>query len=270
MKAIGLDEQKKIELAILKELDIICKENNLKYYLAYGTLLGAVRHKGFIPWDDDIDVWMPREDYEKFLRICAGKTINDKYRVLSMHDKDYIYAFAKMVDIRTLVEEKWMLTNILGVYIDIFPLDILPINEKHRKRYINKLLLAHYGLLMSTRENKKRKTLLVSVLSRLAYYPLRIFGYRRWLNRVDKLSRKYQSNEKRYIGNVSIDSYIAKECYRAECFEDGVRLRFEDAEFAVPKNYEKILNTIYGDYMQLPPLEKRIKKHENKAYWKEN
>ena len=117
-----LDEVKQVELEILEYVDKICKENNIQYSLAYGTMLGAVRHKGFIPWDDDIDILLKREEYEKLLRILYSKT-DEKYQVFSLKDEGYWYSYAKVTDTRTIIVEKNDRNMKECVYIDIFPID---------------------------------------------------------------------------------------------------------------------------------------------------
>ena len=123
LKKIEIDEMKEYLLGILQEFDKLCQENQMRYSIAYGTLLGAVRHKGFIPWDDDVDVVMPREDYEKLLSI---KYKTKKYEVKSYrYSEDYYYEFSKMIDRDTLVLEKYRCDANMGIFIDIFPMDYL-------------------------------------------------------------------------------------------------------------------------------------------------
>ena len=120
-KELTLDEMKAIELGILKKFDSICKENGLEYSLAYGTMLGAIRHKGFIPWDDDIDVFMKREDYEKLLAL---KYDDGDFEVKSYrYSKNYYFLYSKIVDKRTSICENWRAEKDMGLFVDIFPLD---------------------------------------------------------------------------------------------------------------------------------------------------
>ena len=131
MKEIGIEELKRIQIGILKHLDAFCNENNLKYFMCGGTLLGAVRHKGFIPWDDDIDIMMKREDYDKLIELYP-KNDNSNFKLFSYElDKSFPYPFAKMDDFRTIFEEEINDSYKIGVNIDIFPIDYITEDELH-------------------------------------------------------------------------------------------------------------------------------------------
>lgn len=122
-------ELKEIQLGILREIDKLCKAYHLKYFMSDGTLLGAVRHKGYIPWDDDLDIWMPRKDYEKLEQIMNQE--GSCYKVVNhKNTKGYIYAFGKAVDTRTILKENIEVNCPMGIYVDIFPYDGLPGGKK--------------------------------------------------------------------------------------------------------------------------------------------
>ena len=134
MKQMTTDEIKKVQLDILIYVDKICKDNNIKYSLAYGTLIGAIRHKGFIPWDDDIDIVLKRSEYERLLEVLY-KDDNSKYMIFSMKDEGYFYPYAKVGDLDTIIREKnWPDIQNLGVNIDVFPVDYVP-EGKEREYY---------------------------------------------------------------------------------------------------------------------------------------
>ena len=126
-KELSLEEKKKILVSILSEVHNFCDENNLKYFLPGGTLIGAVRHKGFIPWDDDIDIYMPRNDYEKFL--CEFNKESERYQVISLKTDGYYLPFGKVIDTKTVLIENVDSDYKMGIYLDIFPLDNLSITK---------------------------------------------------------------------------------------------------------------------------------------------
>ena len=143
MKEIEIEELKRIQIGILKHLDAFCKENNLTYFMCGGTLLGAVRHKGFIPWDDDIDIMMKREDYDKLIALYP-KNDNSNFKLFSYElDKSFPYPFAKMDDCRTIFEEEINDSYKIGVNIDIFPIDYITedLNCQHSILMRNKRLI---------------------------------------------------------------------------------------------------------------------------------
>lgn len=265
MTELAIEEIKKIQLELLDEVDLFCKNNNISYYLYYGSLIGAIRHQGYIPWDDDIDILMPRPDYDKFCELYKRNS-NNKYRLFTVDSKDYIYPFAKISDTTTAVVEKWMLTNVLGVNIDIFPLDGVPENLNRFKCKARIVLAYHYIQQLTSREQKARKTFVMTVLSYLLYYPLKFFGQKYWLRRIDKIIRAIDYNSSNYVGNFSIDTYIKKERFKKEWFSGSINMLFEGKKYPVPIGYDSVLKALYGRYMELPPKEKRVNKHENKAY----
>lgn len=143
---ITLKEMQNLELSLMKKLHSICESNNLNYFLGYGSCIGAIRHNGFIPWDDDIDIIMPLEDYENLINIL--KHSNDRYQIRCLENDDkYIYPFAKFVDTYTELDEFEMEAEPIGVYVDIFPIYYLPTSEKNEHIYlINCSLLSIYVL----------------------------------------------------------------------------------------------------------------------------
>ena len=131
---ISLEEMKQIEVDILLNIDSFCKENGIKYGIGYGTLIGAVRHHGFIPWDDDIDIWMPRPDYDKFINYYQDPT----YQLQCMEKGGYYRTYAKVFDTRTIITN----TNNkdMGIFVDIIPIDGLPSNEDTARKYLSKMV----------------------------------------------------------------------------------------------------------------------------------
>lgn len=241
-----------IELKMLEIFIQICEKENLKYYLSGGTLLGAVRHKGFIPWDDDIDVRMPRIDYEKFL-LCANKYLPDYY-FLQTYKTEYEtpFGFAKIRDNRTIYKEKAIKNfNINhGVWIDIFPLDFCP---RHC------FLFNIYRVFLQNRIQSRfdiKKTPKQKFLQFVSYficpsYDEAVFVLEKYL----QFYRKDTGLMANFYGGK-------KDIMPTKWYGEGIELTFEHLKVKGPKEYNKYLTQLYGDYMRLPPKEKRIPVHE--------
>ncbi len=260
------------ELNILKEVTRVCKKLNIKYYLDGGTMLGAIRHQGFIPWDDDIDVFMLREDYERFL-IEAPKHLNKKYFLQTYNsDKNYLNSFAKMRNSETTFIEKTVkkVNSNHGVYIDIFVYDnynpVLSVNNT-----ILNLLLKWYNLKLykyycvSTRKRKIK-----SAISKTLFFYFK--SITKQLIKKDKIIQYYKNKPCKYVRSYSSTYSLERAIFKKEWLGKGKLVKFEDIEAYVPENYDMWLKTIYGDYMKLPPKEKRKPHHDcemidlNKSY----
>lgn len=252
------EEQKSVLLDILSYVDKVCSENNLKYWISYGTLLGAIRHNGFIPWDDDIDVDMPREDYNKFIEITRNEKI---YKTLTvLNTKGYNYPFVKVVDSRTyVVENDNTCIDDMGVYVDIFPIDNLgnTIEEAKEKCIkLNKLTWRVWGYYGINWKNNGIKGLL-----------LKGVGIKRLYSKLLEETNRSSSSNSTYVGlNFCRDEemYI----YRDEWFEKLVKHTFEGRMFNIPERYDEFLTCLYGDYMKLPPKEQRVTLHNMECYFR--
>jgi len=263
MKTISLEEQKVLQLNILKNIHRYCLEQGLHYTLAYGTLIGAIRHNGFIPWDDDIDIAMPRTDYEKF--IWGYK--NDIYKVHSLdNDPNYLHPYAKVEDTRTLIEEEGSTKN-LGVFVDVFPLDPLFDNPKKCRRLFHKVnffrILLVFRLLTAQYFPRWWKRMLFYAGKLMLF-----FIPKRWLvKRLDCLA-KSGNPDARYWGMFA--GCMVYALIEKNDIQNYELHRFEDSEFQVLKNYDHWLRQIYGDYMTPPPVEKQTSVHFfNSVYWKD-
>lgn len=263
-RMIGCDEIKKIELDILIYIRRLCEENNLRYYLAYGTLLGAIRHKGFIPWDDDVDIYMPRDDYERFILLCKKKK-EGNYDVMSCdYDKEYYYEFAKVVDKRTKLQEYGIKpVEDLGVYVDIFPLDGLP---RKYKWHIKRLwILVKLRALSVYLKIPVKNALYRSVLQLICKF-LRKMDSVRLARFINKIAQKYNYDSSHYVACAVSSAGIAG-VFEKKVFEKKVKVAFENELFNAPGDWEVYLHKSYGDFMQLPPPEKQITHHFFDAYW---
>lgn len=254
-----IDDIKPILLNLLIEFDKICRKNNLRYSLAYGTLLGAVRHKGFIPWDDDIDVWMPRKDYDKFIKL----NFSGDYNVLSVfNEKDYYYTFAKFIDTRTILNERHRIEKFIGVYIDIFPVDNLDNNiqekiEDKLKKLSRKI--CRYTFIFDNDCN------------------FMIRSFKKVMRTFKFLLKKRLKNYIAEVVKFSIDfgesTVLPAECehhfFGFDMFDDELlEQSFLNFNFYIVKNYDRVLTYLYGERRKLPPIEERIPHHEFDVYLK--
>lgn len=268
-REIKINEQKQIILTMMDEIDKFCREHNIRYCLAYGTLLGQIRHKGFIPWDDDFDIMMPREDYERFVQSFNSKS--DIYKVLHHStDHKYYYPFAKIIDTRTVLKEEGVMTQTdLGVYIDIFPLDFLG-NDKNRafmqiSKKLKKWKTLNTIKLMDI--NKKRsfhKQCMVALLKGIT----KIVPWTYVLNKMNEVAMTYCDVKNPQYSAIIIDMRNIREVVETELFSSNARGEFEGHMYNIPKSYDEILTSWYGDYMTLPPEEERVSPHQYKVYWK--
>lgn len=265
---IPVEEQKRMELDILAFFHDFCQKNNLRYYICGGTLLGAVRHKGFIPWDDDVDVMLPRADYERFLRLFFQADTGHYSIVSGQTDSDYPYNFAKIQDDRTILFEQSMSYSFSGIYIDVFPLDFVSENPERRQKLIEKLDRLHALVGVKIRRRTLRRTMLKTMgaaLSRLLLSFVRVGTLR---NRIDRIIEEETETASPLFGGLTIRQSIRTACYAAEWLSDVVLLPFEHLFLCAPREYKKVLTTGFGDYMQLPPVEQRKYKHSTLCYFK--
>lgn len=263
MRKIELEERKKLQLDILLKVHEFCEQNNITYFLSSGTLIGAVRHNGYIPWDDDIDIAMPRPDYERFAEIFDSR----QYKFTDMwRDSTFPYVFGKVFDTRTLLKEQAKTYPNLGINIDVFPLDGLSSNKVVRK--LNLFILGRFIYLrnvkfISTEEVSNK-------LKRFCYYLLKVFllfWSRTSLTAiVYGLQTKYKWEKSYYVS--SLGSSNERVCGEKEWFTHPEKTLFEGHRFTIPAGYDNWLRLIYGDYMKLPPKEKQVLGHCVEAYYR--
>ena len=272
MLKLDLTELKQIEFDLLVQFRNICDANGFRYSLLAGTLLGAVRHKGFIPWDDDIDVMMPREDYIKFEKYCAE---NETSFVLLSNklENRYGYMFSKIYNPDTIIEELVGNRKKLksGVFIDIFIYDGFgntkdeAVENFNRSRFYRELLVA-----ANWKTYKKSKThAWYYEPARFSLFLLsRFVTYEKIIKKIENMYKGYSFDDSKYVGNLCSDKR-SKSIIERSCFDSFVELEFEGETFKALAGYKKYLCDMYGDYMKLPPEAHRVTHHTFDAYRKD-
>ena len=268
MRELTLEEVKEVQLALLKKTSEYCEKENMSCMLGGGTLLGAVRHKGYIPWDDDIDIMMRRPDYDHFISSFTDPAGDMKVYAYPK-DKKYPFPYAKIsLETTRLVEKIGNgISFDIGVNIDLFPIDGFEDNDKEVACRLQKI--AHYRKLLDRKMYPVKKA---NSLGQKLYKALRNAwcncvptGY--LLNRIAKLVQQCKYEGSRRAG-ASLGGYGQGEVCQKEWLEKTTRLEFEGDFFDVPIGYQFYLTNLYGDYMTLPPEEKRVTHHSFKAFWK--
>lgn len=266
-QALTLDELKQIELDILKQFHTFCEAHNLRYTLTYGTLLGAVRHKGFIPWDDDIDVMMPRPDYEKFVSLTLNGFGDHVKTVCHQNDAKYPYPFAKVIDTNTrLVETLVAPGSSLGVYIDIFPIDgTIDPNDPAYASYEKQINRNWMLVQMASMKLTKGKSLARTIVKYLTVPFARLIGPRYFVKKQTKLLSSYPYDTSKLV-HLSAIAGLNCTAMPHEVYEERILAPFESEMVYIPAQYDLFLRTVYGDYMTPPPKEKQVTQHTFTAY----
>ena len=272
-KEIDDAELKNISVEGLKFLKRICEAENIKYYLAYGTLIGTIRPKGFIPWDDDIDVWMLREDYERFIK-AVEKQADASWEILSYKtNSNYYFTFAKLCNKNSIIYPSRFYSGLMyGISVDIFPLDYcVSDNIEAAKIEMNKIkdeylkwetkVKPYTGGLNYLKKDLKK------YLRKTNFYVMKklVGNHTEILKRLEsELEKNTEDNAKYLMCPFSpVSCIIDKEDLQGEVKND-----FEGDTYSIPSGYDNILRNIYGDYMKLPPEEKRVSHHSFIAYYK--
>ena len=261
MTELEKNKLKQLQIDMLKEFIRICENENLQWFVVGGTALGTVRHKGFIPWDDDIDVAMPREDYDKFMAVAQSYLPNHLFLQNINTDKEYIMNFAKIRDSRTTFVESSIASLKInhGVYIDVFCLDGFPNSKFSQKTFLFKDYILKLRIGNLFRKNLKvnrsfPKKIVDFILS--IFYP----DYKKTSYIREKLLKKYSYKEYDFIANYC-GAWGKKEIMPKSIFGEGVKGTFEGLDVVLPEKTDEYLTHVYGNYMELPPIEKRVAHH---------
>lgn len=244
-------------------VDKLCKEYNLRYSLAGGTLIGAIRHKGFIPWDDDIDIFMPRPDFDKFIDVF--NEINSSiYIISSPYDKNNFLAgnFLQIYNKNTflkLISDKYDIK--LGAYIDIFPIDGLPNNLDHAKKHYSKYKLYRKILHVISEYRYRKDSAFKNLLSKV-FNPLGNSA----LESLVRYYYKYDFNSSKYCALLEPGNRLESNLLETDFFNNLIEVPFEDKKFLAFADYDVYLKRYYGDYMKFPPVEERQRPHNFELY----
>lgn len=265
MRQLSFQEIRQIELDLLKKFDSFCKENHIRYFLSNGTLLGAIKYKGFIPWDDDIDVFVPREDYNKIVTIFKD---DDRYKLFSFErNSKYHFPFAKLCDLSTKKEEQNTDNGVaLGIDIDIFPLDAWSNNLNRAKREV-KIINKKIHLLSITKLKKPDSMNPIKrMIKGAVMIALKAIGSKFFVKSIINISQKNNGSENSYLGCKSWCIYGEREIIPTEVFRNIIEVEFEGHMFPAPEGYDIYLKSLYGNYRLDPPVEKQKTHHIFKAY----
>ena len=268
-----MNELQKVQLEILKAFIKVCEKHNLTYYLIGGTCLGAVRHHGFIPWDDDIDVGLPRPDYEKFIQLQDEFKDTPYFIQTWKSDKKYLYSFAKLRNSNTTFVENFYKFHQFnhGVWIDIFPIDGFSKEIKPPKKFANRVLgmwarvYLSYPWTMRRKFSKKTwfKDLLINLF---IAWPLWFLNVGKYQNRIsDYKAKKVKFEDAKLVG-LYFGTNPKKEAMPKELYEGVSKGTFEGIEVNLQTDTDKYLTLLYGDYMKLPPVEKQVGHHYNEGF----
>lgn len=260
MKEMSLEEKKGVGFEILCKIAEICDKWNIDYYLAYGTLLGAIRHKGFIPWDDDIDIWVKQEDYLCLLKHLKKETeydIKDPFR-----DMNWPLPFAKVCDKKTIVKDNntpFVISR--GIAVDIFMLSPHSINPQYKIALYKPLLIFEYvGRTKQRHSNNEIK----SGIKKGLYFLTRRCLHASYI-KIKLYCVRIKKGKKNLVSCYD-SPYCGKDIHNIKSFEKDTAL-FCGKTFQIPSGYDKVLRKLYGDYMNPPPLEKRVSNHNVISYW---
>ncbi len=252
------------QLLLAAELKRICEKNNIKYFMIAGTLLGAVRHKGFIPWDDDMDFAIMREDFSKFLSVCKAELGDDFILQDMFSDEHYALPVAKLLLKGTNFTERNTSKNKAqkGIFIDIFPYDSIPDDENLRKKhnrniyFLKRLFLAKQCYSIAEK-GQTLKRIIYALLRFMSFFVTK--NYIR--NKLDKELRRFENQNTKKVAAMGGAYGYTKESVELKWFNETVELPFEDITLSAPKDYEEYLTYFYGDYMTPPPEDKRFNRH---------
>lgn len=255
-------------LEILKEIHSFCEKNGIMYSVIGGTLLGAIRHKGFIPWDDDIDIMMPRDEYERF----CNSFHSEKYKLLSWHnDTSCKIAYAKVCEMeKTMVKDQAWTSENVGIWVDVFPFDGAEddFNSfKQRYSYIHSIWTSlYYNRALGGEpgpHNNAKLNFAIRALRAFHLSGLNNMLARRKIRRIDTKAQQIPYGKSGFVSQFAFLEPGIKEYFELKAFQKTDLVPFEDTIVRAISGYDHYLTRFYGDYMKLPPEKDRVPKHED-------
>lgn len=267
MRKLSVEEQRQIYISLLDYFHNYCIDNNLRYYLAFGTLLGAIRHHGFIPWDDDVDIIMPREDYERLL-TCYDNNAS-RFKIYHYSNNDTIKSrMIYLIDTATIRKSSYAEEFIenLGMNIDIFPLDNTPDDIVMRNLHLLSVKVLDTIFNIKSIPISPYRSKFKNVCIKLLQSMLSPVGYKRLVTELDRVASNYKGRDTIFC-NAFYSPYRQSKPYRTDAFKESVGIEFESRYYMAPKGYDSILRTTYGDYMKLPPKAKRLPHNDHMEYY---
>ena len=268
MKELSLKEIQNHSLEILMDIDEVCRNNSIKYCIVFGTLIGAIRHKGFIPWDDDIDIAMTRENYNTFLSVY--KKVG-KFRIVNSETEPKCpYMITRISDDHFKLESLYGSDYNIGTFVDIYPYDgigkgndsinrIVKMSSCYSKRLSRSLEKNPFRTVKNLHRGLKKWLLLPT------FVIPKLIGADYYRKRLRNLTEQYSYSDSDYVG-CAIWMLIKKECFKKKWIEDIIDIKFEDKTIMAPRYYDEMLRCNFGDYMQLPPEDERVGHHFYKIY----
>lgn len=260
------------EYEILRKVVEICDENNFRYFLTYGSMLGAVRHQGIIPWDDDIDIMMPRPDYERMKKYFLDN--EEELKPLKLFDKSVVKEYPHMI-IRISDQRYHLIFENekeydIGLFVDIYPIDGVGNNFEIAKKLVKKTKrLASLCFLTGRKSFGVDNTISIKkmLIKFPAYLWAKLNGNNHYILKLNKLAKTYDYNNSKYVACVAWPSFgDDRDIFDKKMMEDTIDWKFENSKFKILKKYDNFLSANYGDYMTPPPEKERKTNHTYKAY----
>ena len=250
---------------MLRKIDSICQENGIVYFLSGGTAIGAIREKGFIPWDDDLDIMLPRKDYERLISLLENDK-EDKYKVYSLRDESWNRPYSCYVDERTFARHELVDYSHMGVTLDILPIDGLSSSKEKVTKYYKKLRIIYALYYSSLKINFGTDERFIPI-KKVASVFARAIGAHRMCAKINSMASSVPYDSSNYVGCSVLIHFMEKEWFKKEWFDEQRFVEFEGERFPVMCGYDEYLTALYGDYMKRPEREENPE-HHTKYYWK--